>query len=93
MILAKVFYLVTYGLFPLIGLAHSSELHLNLIPTRQALDMAARHKIKLVGDKRIIKSNGILVHALGRFLNRENPNGIPARNDPYGLPLKSQLAR
>ena len=55
--------------------------------------MAARHKIKLVGDKRIIKSNGILVHALGRFLNRENPNGILARNDPYGLPLKSQLAR
>lgn len=93
MTLAKVLYLVTCGVFPLIGRAHSSEFHLNLIPTRQALDMAARRKINLVGDKRIIKPNGIPDHALGRFLNRENPNGIPAQNDPYELPLKPQLAR
>ena len=93
MALAKVFYLVTCGLFPLIGLAHSSELHLNLIPAGQALDIASQCTTKLVGDKRIIKSNCIPNHELERFPNRGNPNGIPARNYPYGLPLKPQLAR
>jgi hypothetical protein len=93
MTLAKVIYLVTCGLFPLIGRAHSSEFHLNLIPAGQTLHIAPQCKIKLVGDKRIIKSNGIPGHELGRFPNRGNPNGIPAQNDQYELPLKPQLAR
>ena len=42
MTLAKVLYLVTCGLFPLIGRAHSSEFHLNLIPVGQTLDIAAQ---------------------------------------------------
>ena len=92
MILAKIFYLVAYGLLPLIGLAHSSELHFNLIPASQTLDIASQCIIKLVGDKRIIKSNGIPDHEIGRFPNRGNPNGIQAQNYHYEVALKPQVA-
>jgi hypothetical protein len=65
MTLPKAFYLLTYGLLPLIGLAHSSEFHLNLIPARQTLLIAPQCEIKIEGDKRIIKSNGIPDHEVG----------------------------
>ena len=93
MTLPKAFYLFTSGLLPLIGLAHSSEFHLNLIPARQTLEIAPQCKIKIEGDKRIIKSNGIPDHEVGRFPNRGNPNGIQAQNYHYEVALKPKGAR
>jgi hypothetical protein len=93
MTLPKAFYLLTYGLLPLIGLAHSSEFHLNLIPARQTLLIAPQCEIKIEGDKRIIKSNGIPDHEVGRFPNRGNPNGIQVQNYLYEVALKPQVAR
>ncbi len=93
MTLPKAFYLFTSGLLPLIGLAHSSEFHLNLIPARQTLEIAPQCKIKIEGDKRIIKSNGIPDHEVGRFPNRGNPNGIQAQNYHYEVALKPKVAR
>jgi hypothetical protein len=93
MTLPKALYLLTSGLLPLIGLAHSNEFHLNLIPARQTLEIAPQCKIKIEGDKRIIKSNGIPDHEVGRFPNRGNPNGIQAQNYHYEVTLKPQVAR
>ena len=93
MTLPKAFYLFTSGLLPLIGLAHSSEFHLSLLPTGQTLEIAPQCKIKIEGNKRIIKSNGIPDHEVGRFPNRGNPNGIQAQNYHYEVALKPQFAR
>ena len=93
MTLTKAFFLFTYGLLPLAGLAHSGEFHLNLIPARQTLEIAPQCKIEIEGDKRIIKSNGIPDHEVGRFPNRGNPNGIQAQNYHYEVALKPQVAR
>ena len=93
MTLPKAFYLFASGLLPLIGLAHSNEFHLNLISARQTLEIAPQCKIKIEGDKRIIKSNGIPDHAVGRFPNRGNPNGIQAQKYHYEVTLKPQVAR
>ena len=78
---------------PLAGLAHSSEFHLNLIPARQTLEIAPQCEIKIEGDKRIIKSNGIPNHEVGRFPNRGNPNGIQAQNYRYEVSLRPKVAR
>ena len=59
MIHKKVIYLFKLGLMPLVGLAHSSEFHLSLVPTRQTLEIASQCEIKIKGGKRIINSNGI----------------------------------
>jgi hypothetical protein len=93
MTLPKAFYLLTSGLMPLVGLAHSSEFHLNLISARQTLEIAPQCKIEIEGDKRIIKSNGIPDHEVGRFPNRSNPNGIQAQNYHYEVALKPKGAR
>ena len=93
MTLPKAFYLFTSGFLPLAGLAHSSEFHLNLIPARQTLEIAPQCEIKIEGDKRIIKSNGIPNHEVGRFPNRGNPNGIQAQNYRYEVSLRPKVAR
>jgi hypothetical protein len=93
MTLMKAFYLITIGLLPLVGLAHTSEFHLNLIPTMQTLNIAPQCKIEVEGDKRVIKSNGIPDHEVGRFPNRGNPNGIQAQKYRYEVPLKPKVAR
>ena len=93
MTLPKAFYLFTSGLLPLIGLAHSNGFHLNLIPARQTLEIAPQCEIKIEGNKRIIQSNGIPDHEVGRFPNRSNPNGIQAQNYHHEVALKPKVAR
>ena len=91
--LTKVFYLFKLGLLPLVGLAHSSEFHLNLIPTEQTLEIVSLCDIKIEGNKRVIKSNGIPNHKVGRYPNRSNPNSIQAQKYYYEVSLKPQFAR
>ena len=91
--LTKVFYLFKLGLMPLVGLAHSSEFHLNLIPTEQTLEIVSLCDIKIEGNKRVIKSNGIPNHKVGRYPNRSNPNSIQAQKYYYEVSLKPQFAR
>ena len=93
MTITKAFFLYTYGLLPLVGLAHLNEFHLNLIPTKQTLKITPQCEIKIEGDKRIIKSNGIPNHKVGKFPNRGNPNSIQAQNYHYEVALKPKVAR
>ena len=89
----KVVYLFKLGIMPLVGLAHSNEFHLNLIPTRQTLEIAPLCEIKIEDNKRVIKSNGIPNHEVGRYPNRSNPNGIQAQNYHYEVSVKPQFNR
>ena len=45
------------------------------------------------GNKRIIRSNGIPDHAVGRFPNRGNPSRISAQNYSFSMPLSPTLRR
>lgn len=48
--------------------------------------------IKVVGDERIITSNGIPNHKTGQFPNRGNPNRISAQSNEVRLPLNPKVA-
>jgi len=90
--LPKPFPLLVWGLIPLLGLAHSGEFHSDLVPAGQTLSVAPECEISIAGNKRIIKSNGIPAHEVGRFPNRGNPNSIQAQSYHYEVPLSPQVA-
>jgi YHYH protein len=48
--------------------------------------------IEVVGDKRVIKANGIPNHKTGSFPNAGNPNRIAAKSSTYSIPAKPQIA-
>ena len=49
-------------------------------------------KIEIVGDQRVITSNGIPNHKTGRFPNRGNPNRISPQSHEYRVPAKPKVA-
>lgn len=51
-----------------------------------------RVAIKVEGDHRVIRSNGIANHPTGRFPNRGNPNEIREMNHEWRVPLKPKAA-
>ncbi len=48
--------------------------------------------IEVVGDERIIKSNGIPNHKTAQFPGRGNPNAITAQNHEYRVPANPKVA-
>jgi len=48
--------------------------------------------IEVVGDQRIIKSNGIPNHKTGQFPNRGNPNTITVQQHEYRVPANPKVA-
>lgn len=48
--------------------------------------------IRISGDKRIIDSNGIPDHLVGKFPRRGNPNSIAPQNYHYEMPLNPKFA-
>lgn len=85
--------LLACALLPLVGYAHPGEFHTDLVPARQTLKIEHECEITIEGDKRVIKSNGIPEHAVGRFPNRGNPNGIQAQNYRYEVPLNPKVSK
>ncbi len=59
----------------LIGLTQANETQ-----TAQVWSLKNRVEIKISGDKRIIRANGIPQHETGRFPNRNNPSAIRAQD-------------
>lgn len=49
-------------------------------------------KIEIVGDERVITSNGVPNHKTGQFPNRGNPNRITAQSHEYRVPAKPKVA-
>lgn len=48
--------------------------------------------IEIVGDQRVIRSNGIPNHKTGVFPNRGNPNRISSQKHEYRVPAKPNVA-
>jgi len=48
--------------------------------------------VRIVGTDRVLQSNGVADHAVGRFPNQGNPNAISAQNYQFRVPAQPQLA-
>ncbi|MDA0787539.1 MAG: YHYH protein [Proteobacteria bacterium] len=66
---------VDASILHLIGLTRANE-----IQSAQNWSVKNRVEIRISGDKRIIRANGIPAHETGRFPNRGNPNTIREQN-------------
>jgi hypothetical protein len=66
------------------------ELH--LIPATTAPAFASEISIEIVGDERVINTNGIPNHKTGRFPNRGNPNRISPQSHVYRIPAEPKIA-
>ena len=64
---------------------------LRKVPTRQKPPAASQVSITVEGDERVIRSNGIPAHLVGRFPNRGNPNAISAQNHVYRIPANPKV--
>lgn len=62
------------------------------IPATSTPEVESEVTIELVGDERIIKSNGIPNHKTGRFPNRGNPNRISEQSHEYRVPANPKVA-
>lgn len=62
------------------------------VPATRAAPVANRVEIQVVGDQRIITSNGIPDHATGRFPNRSNPNAISEQSYRFTVPVNPQVS-
>jgi hypothetical protein len=69
----------------LIGLTYANE-----IQSAQAWSLKNRVEIRISGDKRIIRANGIPGHDTGRFPNRGNPNTIREQNYVFRMNVKPE---
>ena len=68
------------------SIAIEDEPDLQLIASRFDVD-APVINISLSADKRVIESNGIPAHSIGRFPNRSNPNLIRSQDYSFQVPL------
>lgn len=59
---------------------------LNLVKATQS-NSNARVSIQATNGRRIIRSNGLPDHAVGRFPNRGNPHTIKAQNYSFSMPM------
>jgi len=65
---------------------------LELVPATEQPELKNEVSIEIVGDERVIRSNGIPNHKTGRFPNRGNPNRILARSHVFRVPAQPQVA-
>lgn len=64
---------------------------LNLLPATSTPEIKNEVTIEVVGDDRVIRSNGIPNHKTGTFPNRGNPNRISAQRHEYRVPAKPKV--
>jgi len=69
----------------LIGLTRANE-----IQSAQAWSLKNRVEIRISGDTRIIRANGIPAHNTGRFPNRGNPNAIREQNYVFRMDVEPE---
>ncbi len=62
------------------------------VPATSTPEIANEVSIEIVGDQRVITSNGIPNHKTGAFPNRGNPNRISAQSHVYHVPAKPKVA-
>jgi hypothetical protein len=72
--------------------AHSSDLHQKLVIANQAPPASTQCKISILGDLRVIESNGIPQHKVGAFPNRGNPHTITIQHYHYQIPTHPKVA-
>ena len=64
---------------------------LNLLPATSTPEIKNEVTIEVVGDDRVIRSNGIPNHKTGTFPNRGNPNRISAQKHEYRVPARPKV--
>lgn len=62
------------------------------LPAETAPPLENKVTIEVVGDQRIIRSNGIPNHKTGQFPNPGNPNKITAQKHEYRVPANPKMA-
>ncbi|WP_233216565.1 YHYH protein [Blastopirellula marina] len=65
---------------------------LHLIPANQKPPGENNVSIEVIGDQRVIRSNGIPGHPTGAFPNRGNPNSIAAQRYVFHVPAQPKVA-
>ncbi len=65
---------------------------LNLMPSISSPDVETEVSISVVGDQRVITSNGIPNHKTGQFPNRGNPNRISVQKQTFKVPANPEIA-
>ncbi|MGI9455033.1 MAG: YHYH protein, partial [Aeoliella sp.] len=65
---------------------------LELIPSTEMPRADAEVSIKIEGEYRVVRANGIPKHDTGRFPNRGNPNRIAPQRHVYRLPAEPKQA-
>lgn len=84
---------ITYSaLISAMAFSHSGEFHAQLVDADKTLSDTPVAKTYVKGNKRIIESNGIPEHEVGRFPNRGNPHTIKAQNYRFEIPLNPKKA-
>ncbi|MEM7790722.1 MAG: YHYH protein [Verrucomicrobiota bacterium] len=85
---------LTLSLFSaLAASAHSGSEHDQLVSANQYASIAPEVSITVEGNYRIIRSNGIPEHAVGKFPNRGNPHSIKAQVYNLRMPLNPTIAQ
>ncbi len=62
------------------------------LPATSTPEIPNEVTIEIVGDQRVITSNGIPNHKTGAFPNRGNPNRISAQSHVYHVPANPKIA-
>ncbi|QDV25773.1 YHYH protein [Aureliella helgolandensis] len=65
---------------------------LELLPATSTPEIKNEVTIEVIGDDRVIRSNGIPNHKTGTFPNRGNPNRISAQKHEYRVPARPEVA-
>lgn len=65
---------------------------LKLMPSTSTPEVESEVTITVVGDQRLITSNGIPNHRTGQFPNRGNPNRISVQEQTFKIPAKPEVA-
>lgn len=65
---------------------------LRLLPATAEPPAKSETRIEIVGDSRVIATNGIPNHKTGEFPNRGNPNRISVQTRTYRVPAKPVVA-
>ena len=60
----------------------------SLVPATETAPAPSQVSITLVGDQRVIESNGLPDHTTGQFPNADNPNRIREQRYRYTIPAK-----
>lgn len=65
---------------------------LKLVPATVTPELSSNVSIEIVGEERVIKSNGIPNHKTGRFPNGGNPNRLSVQSHEFRVPAHPRVA-